>query len=75
MESVVGVWGVVVVLRAIWSMYNQSTFCFRILFTKSCFFYVQVEFRQVYPLSQILFVMFIDSTSRCSLGGVSGLGS
>jgi len=59
-------WGVLreYVVRGIRSLYKQSESCVRILGTKSSTFSVGVGLHQGCPLSQILFVIFMDRISR-----------
>ncbi|XP_042278774.1 uncharacterized protein LOC121904981 isoform X1 [Thunnus maccoyii] len=59
-------------LWAIWSLYNHSESCVRILSSESNSFSVGVGLRQSCPLSSIPFVIFMDKISRRGRG-VSGL--
>jgi len=47
-------------LKAIWSLYNQNKSCVHILVTKSNASTVRVGLRQGCPLPPILFVIFMD---------------
>ena len=55
-------------LCAIWSLYNQSERCVCIFSRKSNTFLVGIGLRQGFPLSQILFVIFMNRTLRFSHG-------
>ena len=55
-------------LRAIWSLYNQSKSCVCILSTRSNLFTIRIGLCQGCPLSWILFVIFMGWISRRSLG-------
>ncbi|KAK3568587.1 hypothetical protein QTP86_009401 [Hemibagrus guttatus] len=55
-------------LRAVRSLYDQSTSLVYIASCKSDLFPVHVGLQQDCPLSQVLFVVFMDRISRCSQG-------
>ncbi|KAK3520189.1 hypothetical protein QTP70_017925 [Hemibagrus guttatus] len=55
-------------LRAVWSLYNQSRSLVRIASCKTDLFPVHVRLRQGCPLSPVLFIVFMDRISRRSQG-------
>jgi len=65
-EGAAGVCGPL--LRAVRSLYDRSRSLVRIAGSKSDFFPVHVGLRQGCPLSPVLFIIFMDRTSRRSQG-------
>ncbi|KAK7940110.1 hypothetical protein WMY93_003436 [Mugilogobius chulae] len=55
-------------LRAVRSLYDRSRSCVRIAGSKSDLFPVHVGLRQGWPLSPVLFIVFMDRISRRSQG-------